>query len=113
MVDRGGVRVVGRTAHPGRAPLAVRRRTPAEAPARPARRPTTGRRGRSSIGRMILATVAVTVGVWVAVALIAAVLVAILVRALDRHDLEHFPSAATEGYCVADLFAALDEFSLT
>ena len=62
---------------------------------------------------MILAIAAVTVGLSVAVAFVVAAAVAILVRVLDRGDLEHVPSAAGGGFRVADLFAALDEFSLT
>ena len=62
---------------------------------------------------MILAIAAVTIGLSVAVAFVVAAVVAILVRVLDRDDLEHVPSAAKGDFCVADLFAALDEFSLT
>ena len=62
---------------------------------------------------MILAIAAVTVGLSVGVAVVAAAVVAILVRVLDRDDLERVPSASEGDFCVADLFAALDEFSLT
>jgi hypothetical protein len=61
---------------------------------------------------MILAIAALTVGSAVAVAFVVAAGVATLVRALDRNDLERVPPAAEGDFRVADLFAALDEFSL-
>ena len=62
---------------------------------------------------MILAIAALTVASAVAVAIVAAAGVATLVRVLDRKDLERVPPAAAGDFCVAELFAALDEFSLT
>jgi len=62
---------------------------------------------------MILATAAVTVGLTVALMLVVAAVVASLVRALDGNDLEHVPSVPEGDFFVADLFAAMDEFSPT
>jgi hypothetical protein len=54
-----------------------------------------------------------TAGTAVAVVFVAAAVVAVLIRVLDRNDLEHVSTADAGELCVADLFAAADEFSVT